>query len=69
MTATIYNPYDQAILTLSSDESMAAANQVLVWDGRDDKGVPVPPEVYVYTLVAVTDSETVVYDLSDSTGG
>lgn len=69
VTATFYNPYDEAVRTLLSDKAMAAGNQEVIWDGRDDNGVPVPAEAYVYTLAAATDAEVVVYDLSDGTGG
>ena len=47
----IYNLAGQKIRTLISGETMAGAHEVL-WDGRDDRGVPVSSGIYISRLRA-----------------
>lgn len=54
----------------AQQKAEAAGEQQVVWDGRDDRGRPVPPEAYEYTLQARgAGGEEVTYDLRGRTGG
>ncbi len=70
VTVRFYDPFDEPIRTFSQVVE-EPGDQILVWDGRDDGGRPVEPEVYVYTITATADgdSSSVVYDLRRRTGG
>jgi len=49
---------------------LPAGEHRLTWDGLDGKGRAVPPEAYVYTLIAVNErGDRVIHDLTDITGG
>jgi hypothetical protein len=66
----VYDGRDLRVRTVSSDGEDSAGDHTLQWDGRDDRGRPVPPEAYRYTLAARNAAnESVEWDLSDQTGG
>lgn len=66
----VWDGRDLLIRRIESAGSLAAGDQTIVWDGKDERGGLVPPEAYRVTLQATTtDGETVVHDLTDVTGG
>lgn len=67
----IYDARDIRVRRLStSTDALPAGEHSITWNLKDRQGQPVPPEVYFYTLTAIgNDNETVIYDLTDSTGG
>lgn len=69
VTVRIYNPFNELVRTLGKEQSRAAGQQIVSWDGLDDQGVAVPPDAYVYTLSARNSNEAVLHDLTDITGG
>ncbi len=67
------DPFDKPVRTVEK-EVKRPGDQIIVWNGRDDAGNPVPPEAYVYTISARIDGpddsqSPIVYDLRDRTGG
>jgi hypothetical protein len=50
-TLTIYNILGQRVITLLNEDKLPGEYK-LVWDGKDDKGVPVGSGIYLYRLVA-----------------
>lgn len=70
VTLDIFDARDRLIRRVESSSALEAGGHKLSWDGRDARGRPVPPEVYVFTLTARgMDGEEVVFDLTDKTGG
>lgn len=66
----IYDARDYLIHSITSEKMIRSGDHVLFWNGLDVKGSAVPPGAYVYTLVATTiENETVIFDLTDQTGG
>src|SRR3990167_7172216 len=63
-----YDGRDLRVRQLQLGQLKAGSHQAL-WDGRDEQGKTIPPEAYVYTVVATAGNETVEHDLTDSTGG
>jgi FlgD Ig-like domain len=58
------------LIKQSNAKAVNAGENIVQWDGRDQAGNLVPPEVYFYVLVAKTASgESAEYDLTDITGG
>jgi len=53
----IFNIRGQLVRTLVNEIQPAETYQV-TWDGRDSRGVPVPSGVYLYRLMAGTESKT-----------
>jgi flagellar hook assembly protein FlgD len=69
VTLRIFDGRDLLVRTVAAPKSLPAGDAKLVWDGRDEKGRPVPPEAYVYTLTATpSQGEPVEFDLTDLTG-
>jgi len=65
----IFDGRDLLIREMALPKTLAAGDQKLSWDGRDERGRPVPPEAYVYTLTATSASgEVVEHDLTDLSG-
>jgi hypothetical protein len=52
VTLEIYNVLGVKVRTLIAGETMNAALHSVVWDGKDDGGVPVPSGVYLYRMHA-----------------
>lgn len=48
---------------------LQGGDHVLIWDGKDAAGVPVPAEAYSYVLTARNAKGESVHDLTDLTGG
>lgn len=48
-TLEIFNILGQKVGTLIN-EYLAAGNKIVNWDGRDDRGAPVPSGIYLYQL-------------------
>lgn len=70
VTLNIYDGRDLLIRTIQRKEDQAKGNNAIIWDGKDQFGEPVPPEVYHYTLSAISaKGEQVEYDLTDYSGG
>lgn len=68
--ANFFDVRDVRIRTIAPAKSFAAGDHEIRWDGRDQRGEPVPPEAYLYTLVATSESrERVEWDVTDYTGG
>lgn len=65
----IFDGRDLLVRTIEPTRPIASGDAKLTWDGRDEKGRIVPPEAYVYTLTAKTESgETAEFDLTDLSG-
>jgi hypothetical protein len=70
VTLKWYDGRDILVRSQVTDTLLATGEHDFTWDGEDEAGRFVPPEVYRYTLTAVPESgEAVEYDLSDLTGG
>lgn len=54
--------------TKAAPES-ASGDWIAIWDARDTKGRPVPPEAYHYTIEASDSTAAPSFDPTDSTGG
>ncbi|MEX2963691.1 FlgD immunoglobulin-like domain containing protein [Microbulbifer sp. TYP-18] len=67
VTLNIYDGRDRLVKRIASGQ-LAAGDQQLQWDGRDLKGVLLPPEAYSYTLTAQSNGEEVTHDLTDLSG-
>jgi len=52
VSVSVFNVLGQEVRSLISGEMMAAGDQVVSWDGRDDAGVSVSTGVYLYRIVA-----------------
>lgn len=66
----IFDGRNVRVRSVASKGVLPAGDRQLEWDGRDFAGRPVPPEAYVYTLVATgADGKAVEWDLTDLTGG
>ncbi|MGH2569888.1 MAG: FlgD immunoglobulin-like domain containing protein, partial [bacterium] len=57
VTFTIYNVMGRRVRTLA-DGSLPEGVQTLIWDLKDDRGVPLPSGVYLYRAVAGDDVVT-----------
>ncbi len=69
-TIKIYDSRDLLVRSISSDGIQAEGDHIAVWDGKDESGGMVPPNFYTFTVEARPEnSATVVYDLTDLTGG
>ena len=66
---TVYDANDVAVRKLIDRVDVSPGKHVYYWDGRDDFGKPVSSEAYSYTVSASRGTETVTYDVSDTTGG
>jgi hypothetical protein len=64
----IYDGRDLRIRTIDLGV-LAAGEHVARWDGRDDRGRPVPPEAYTYAISAASANEPALWDLGAKTGG
>ena len=66
----IYDCRNLLIRHLVKGKKRSGGDQREVWNGRDEADLPVPPEVYTYTIKA-TDKKgrTITYDITDLTGG
>lgn len=67
--AQIFDGRDLRVRVIESKGELRAGDHTLVWDGRDARGRPVPPEAYVYTLHADGRGEQARWDVTDSTVG
>lgn len=66
----LYDVRDLEIRTLHPEGLLPAGDHSVEWDARDQKGRPVPPEAYLYTIeLEGADKERQTWDLSDLTGG
>lgn len=66
----IYDGRDVEVRRVLEKKVGAPLTREIHWDGRDELGVPVPPEAYRYVLTAkAPDGHEAVHDLSDVTGG
>jgi len=63
----IYDDRDMLVRRISKS-NVAAGNNNIIWNGKDEAGLNVPPEAYRYTLTAVSATKKTEYDLSDITG-
>ncbi len=54
----VYNLLGQRVRTLLAEQTVAAGGHTVQWDGRDDRGKPVPSGVYLYRLASKSFSET-----------
>lgn len=57
VTLEVYNLMGQSIKTLVNDKKVAGRYQIL-WDGSDDKGIPVASGIYFYQIKAIGKSNT-----------
>ncbi len=64
----IYDDREYLIRTIKSNAALEQGDHVLKWDGVDGSGKAVPYESYHYTLEANSESENVIYDVTDLTG-
>jgi hypothetical protein len=65
----VYDGRDRLIRRVEGGE-LAPGEHALAWDGRDSRKQPVPPEAYVYTVIAkAAQGGPVTHDLTDLTGG
>lgn len=70
VTVHFYDGQDRLVRTLTSPTPLTAGDHTLDWDGTDQRGQPLPPEEYRYTLTAEdANGQHITYDLSDLTGG
>ena len=66
----IYRADDILVRQYSPSALLPPGEHEWKWDGKDDRGHPVPSEVYYLTLQAQqNDQPAVIYDLTDITGG
>ena len=66
----LFDAQNHLIQSIKSNNPLEAGDHQVQWDGNDLNGKPVSPEVYHYVLEAhVEESEAVVLDLTDQTGG
>ncbi|NPU93024.1 MAG: hypothetical protein HPY82_14040 [Gammaproteobacteria bacterium] len=68
VAVNFYDGRDLRVRQLRLGQRKAGSHHAL-WDGRDEQGRGIPPEAYVYTVIATAGNETVEHDLTDSTGG
>ncbi len=65
----IFDGRELSIRAITTPKELLSGDQLLSWDGRDERGRPVPPEAYVYTLTATSaDGRGAEYDLTDLSG-
>lgn len=65
----VYDGRERLVRRVSSDHLSPGEHQ-LRWDGLDAQARPVPPEAYMFTLIATdTKGGRVVHDMTDVTGG
>ena len=70
VSVKIYDPRNLLIRDLIQDIHQNAGDHSVLWDGKDNAGSPVPPNYYVYTIMANTaGGDAVLHDLTDLTGG
>lgn len=50
IAVVMYDIRGRVIRRLIEDEAAAAGNHIIIWDGRDAGGSPVPSGVYIYSL-------------------
>ncbi len=66
----VFSPHYDLVRTVPSGYALPRGNNSLYWDGRDDWGVQVPPEAYMFALTATSaDGEMVVYNPTTWSGG
>jgi len=66
----IFDSRDLLVRRVPSKGMQPAGDHQAIWDGKDEAGQPVPPNYYTFVVEARTeDGESVVYDLTDLTGG
>ncbi len=66
----IYDCRNLLIRQLVKGKKRGGGDRRELWDGRDEAGRPVPPEVYTYTIKAKSEKGSIVnYDITDLTGG
>lgn len=66
----LYNSSDILVRTLIENKNVATGSHCVEWDGKDDKGSPVPSGAYIYTIEAISaNGERARYDHADETGG
>lgn len=61
----IYDDRGYLVRTVASEGVFKEGDNSINWDGRDNRGNPVPAEAYHYTLQAEQSNETVTYDVTD----
>lgn len=68
--AQLFDGRDVRVRLIESTGELAAGDHTLVWDGRDARDRPVPPEAYVYTLCAEGRAgASAEWDVTDGTVG
>lgn len=66
----IYDARDYLVRSINSNVQLASGDHSFKWQGLDNKGQFVAPEVYHFVIEAKSNTgKTVVYDLTDRTGG
>ena len=66
----VYTPDYEVIRKLVDAQWESTGNQTVFWDGKDNQGILVPDEAYLFSIKAVTDDgRETVYDPTRSTGG
>lgn len=68
VTLAIHDGRDHQVY-LQDAGRLQGGDHVLIWDGKDAAGVPVPAEAYTYTFTARNAKGESVHDLTDLTGG
>jgi hypothetical protein len=68
VTVRFIDPFGEVVRTFQEKVSEPGDLRT-TWDGRDDSGVVVPPDAYIYTISATRRSEDVTFDPSKRTGG
>ncbi len=63
--------YDDRQLMIRSVEKndLQLGDNTIEWNLLDNRGNKVPPEAYSYTIEALSDADSVLYDPTDKTGG
>lgn len=70
VTLSLFDARDLAIRAIASSAALPSGDHTLEWDGRDDRGEPVPPEAYTYALDARgADGKVAHWDVSAFGGG
>ncbi len=70
VTLLIYNSDYEVVRQLTDKEERPSGTIVVIWDGMDDSGMPVPFEAYIISVIADgTDGQKAVYDPTAISGG
>jgi hypothetical protein len=70
ITILVYDADYSVVRRLLNGDTRPAGNNSVTWDGRDDYGVMVPNEAYVFSIVAEdSNGKQTVFDPTVSTGG